>query len=196
MSQTYLDPAASRRKKRRRALLAVLLSASILTLGSGAFSLAVFSDSDSATGSWTTGEIILDVTPDTTFSVPGIFPGDDGQQDITVTNAGTTGELRYQMRSTASNTDLKGLAAQMNLMITDGTCAGPVGATLYSGSLDGAWFGDLGLGDDPTNPVLLAGASDVLCFAWSFPLGSGNGYANATTDATFTFTAEQTANNP
>jgi hypothetical protein len=193
MSQTYLDPAASRRKKRRRALLAVLLSASILTLGSGAFSLAVFSDSDSATGSWTTGEIILDVTPDTTFSVPGIFPGDDGVQDITVTNDGT-GDLRYQMAA-AAIADPTAMSNQLTLTVNAGTCAAP-GAELYTGAMNGASFGDPTQGDDPGDRVVAATGTDALCFSWSFPLAAGNGYQGASATVQFTFNAEQTDYNP
>ncbi len=46
MDQTTLDQAAARRTKRRRALLAVLLSASLATLGAGALSLAQFTDTE------------------------------------------------------------------------------------------------------------------------------------------------------
>jgi hypothetical protein len=192
MSQTYPDPATSRRTKRRRALLAVLLGASILMLGSGAFSLARFTDTADATGTWTAGTIILGVSPATTFSVDDILPGDSADYDLAVDNDGT-GDLRYAM--TSSSVDPDGLAVQMDLTITAGTCAAP-GAVLYTGSLDGAWFGDVTQGPDTNDRFVAAGSSDDLCFSWSFPFSSGNAFQAATTDVTFTFDAEQTAHNP
>jgi hypothetical protein len=38
--------------------------------------------------------------------------------------------------------------------------------------------------------------SETLCFRVNLPLATGNGFQSATTTATFTFDAEQTANNP
>ncbi len=194
MSQTYLDPAASRRKKRRRALLAVLLGASILTLGSGAFSLALFTDTATADGSWSAGTIVLDVSPTTTFTATGIMPGDSGFRTVTVQNNGT-GELRYEMSTSATNTDLKGLAAQLDLTIEAGACGATTGL-VYDGALDVAAFGDLGTPADPGNRVLAASGNDPLCFSWDFPDTSNDDFQGATTTATFTFDAEQTANNP
>jgi len=95
------DKIQARRGKRRRALLAILLSSSLATLGAGALSLAVFTDSAATDGSWTTGTIILGVQPDTGFTVNNVMPGDDGTQDITVENNGSA-RLRYAMTSTPS----------------------------------------------------------------------------------------------
>lgn len=194
MSQPEFDSMPERRSKRRRALIAILLSTSLLTLGAGAVSLAVFTDTTDLDGTWTAGSIVLGTSPSTTFTVDDILPGDSGSQDITVENNGT-GDLRYAMSSSSTNADGKGLAAQLNLTIEAGTCAAP-GATLYSGSLDGAAFGDSTQGADTGDRDVLAGGTDDLCFSWDFPLASGNGYQLATTTATFTFDAEQTANNP
>lgn len=195
MDQLAYDRTAGRRRKRRGALVAILLGASLATMGAGAMSLAVFTDSQAADGSWTTGTIILGVTPSTTFDVSGILPGDDGTQTVTVANNGT-GELRYALTTSATDPDGKGLAAQMDLVITDAAC-GSAGTELYNGSLAGAKIGDPAQGDLPGNdPTVLAGESAQLCFAWSFPLTSGDTYQNAKTDATFTFDAEQVANNP
>jgi hypothetical protein len=188
------DRAAARRSKRRRALIVMLLSSSLAMLGAGAMSLAVFTDSQAASGSWSAGTVVLGVSPSTAFTASGIMPGDQGSQTVTVDNTGT-GDLRYAMTSSATNDDAKGLAAQLDLTVQAGTCAAP-GATLYSGSLDGASFGDPAQGGDAGDRDVAAGASDDLCFSWSFPLDSGNAYQGAATTATFTFDAEQTANNP
>ncbi len=194
MDQTVTDPSARRRSKRRRALFAILLGASFATLGAGAMSLAIFTDSDASNGSWTSGTIILNVTPATSFNVTNILPGDNGNQTLNVSNTGT-GALRYAMTTGATNTDGKGLAAQMDLQIQAGTCAAP-GATLYNGPLDAAAFGNPAQGANAGDRNVASGAADSLCFSWDFPLSSGNGFQNAATTATFTFDAEQTANNP
>jgi predicted ribosomally synthesized peptide with SipW-like signal peptide len=165
MDQTAY-PSGARRTKRRRALLAVLLSASLAMLGAGAMTLAQFTDSEASSGSWTTGTIVLGVSPATSFSANSIMPGAGGSQTITVDNNGT-GALRYTMTTSADNADGKGLAAQLDLTIQAGTCAAP-GATLYSGSLDAAFLGDNTQGDDPGDRTVAAGASDSLCFSWDF----------------------------
>ncbi len=195
MDKLDLDSAARGRQKRRRALVAMLLASSLATLGAGAMSLAVFTDSQATTGAWSTGTIVLGVSPSTAFSASGILPGASGSQDITVSNSGT-GALRYALSTSATNADTKGLAAQLTLTINAGTCASP-GAVVYAtGPLGSAAFGSNAQGAQAGDRTLAAAASENLCFAWSFPLSSGNGFKNAATTATFTFDAEQTSNNP
>jgi len=192
--QHDLVRSAARRTKRRRALLAVLLSASIATLGAGAMSLAQFTDSKASTGSWSTGTIVLGVSPSTVFTASGIFPGASGSQDVTVSNTGT-GAMRYSLTTSATNADTKNLKSVVLLTVSPGTCASP-GASLYSGAVASAAFGDPTQGVQGGERVLAAAGSETLCFAWSLPLATGNAYQGAATTATFTFDAEQTANNP
>jgi Camelysin metallo-endopeptidase len=185
------------RRRRRRMLVAMLLASSLATVGAGAMSLAVFTDSKASTGAWTTGSIVLGVSPATAFSVTGIMPGDAGTQIIGVTNSGTS-QMRYSMSSVVTESDGKGLAAQMTLLVTDGPVLGGVctGNTVYTGSLAGAAFGSSTAGAQAGDRNVTAGVTQNLCFGWSFPPGSGNAYQTATTSSTFTFAAEQTANNP
>lgn len=194
MDKLDFDQAAKRRQKRRRALVAILLSSSLATLGAGAMSLAVFSDSRASTGAWTTGTIVLGVSPSTSFNATNVFPGDSGSQTINVANTGT-GALRYALSTSATNTDGKGLASQLNLTITRGTCPS-ASSSIYNAALGSAAFGSSAQGAQTGDRTLAAGTSENLCFAWSLPLSTGNGFQNATTTATFTFDAEQTANNP
>ena len=154
MDQTT-DRSAARRSKRRRALFAVLLGASFATLGAGAMSLAIFTDSDAYDGTWTSGTIILGVTSTTAFTVDDILPGDTGNKTIQVNNTGT-GALRYAMTSTADNTDTKNLRSQLTLTIQPGTCAAP-GAAIYTGPLNGAYFGDPAQGDDTDDRDVASG---------------------------------------
>lgn len=194
MDTHALDQGSNRRNKRRRALLAILLASSLATLGAGAMSLAVFTDSKASTGSWTSGTVILGVSPATSFTATGIMPGETGSQTITVSNTGT-GALRYALSTSATNADTKGLAAQMTLTVKAGACPG-AGANLYSGALGSAALGSNAQGAQAGDRAVAAGASDLLCFAWSFPLSSGNAFQAAATTATFTFDAEQTLANP
>lgn len=193
MDQLEFTQHAARRSKRRGALLALLLSSSLITVGAGAMSLAIFTNSQASTGSWSAGTIVLGVSPATTFTATDIMPGDSGEQTVTVSNAGT-GELRYAMSSSSTNTDSKGLADQLDLTIKAGTCASP-GSTLFSGKLSAAALGSNVQGADTGDRTVVAAASDNLCFSWAFPIGSGNAYQTAATSTTFTFDAEQTANN-
>ena len=186
--------ADQRTKRRRRGLIALLLSLSLLTLGTGVFSLAVFTSTDTSSGSFTTGTIILDASPATLFTVTGILPGDSGSATLTVANTGS-GALRYAMTSASTNTDGKALRAQLALSIKVGTCPG-AGTALYSGALNGAAIGDTAQGDQGSDRPIASGATELLCFAWSLPLATDDNYQNATTTTTFTFVGEQTANNP
>jgi hypothetical protein len=195
MDQTSFDASASRRK-RRRALIAILLSASLATLGTGAMTLAQFTDSETTTGSWSTGTIILGVSPATTFNATQILPGDSGSQTVTVSNNGT-GELRYAL-SAEVGADPDGLADELDLTVKSGACPGS-GTPLYDGAMSGvggAIFGDPAQGDDPGDRVVASGADDELCLAWSLPLDTGNAFQDTSTSVTFAFDAEQTANNP
>lgn len=184
----------ARAAKGRRAMLAIVLGSSLAMLGAGAMSLAVFTDSDTNGATWTTGTIILGVSPTTVFTPGVVMPGDSGQQTVTVANTGT-GALRYAMSSVATDTDSKGLRSQLTLTIDAGAC-GSTTASLYSGTLQGAAFGSSAQGGQAGDRSIAAGANEQLCFAWDLPLvTTGNAFQDATTTATFTFDAEQTKNN-
>ena len=83
----------------------------------------------------------------------------------------------------------------MTLTVKAGTCAAP-GATLYSGPLDGAAFGTSPRAPMPATATSPRGGTDNLCFAWDFPLARATASRTPRPTATFTFDAEQTANNP
>ena len=63
-------------------------------------------------------------------------------------------------------------------------------------ALNGAAVGSSAQGANAGDRNLAAGASEVLCFRVSLALSTGNAFQGATSAATFTFDAEQTANNP
>ena len=197
---TELDTAIDerRRRRRRRGLIVLLLTFSLASLGAGLFSLALFTDTDASGGSFTAGTIDIATNPSTLFSVTGIMPGDSGSATLSVANNGSA-QLRYAMDSTSTNTDALGLRSLLNMTITAGACPG-AGAPLYSGvlwtsALAHAKFGDNTAGNQAGDRTLNATTSEQLCFAWSLP-GTTTTGQGATTTATFTFYAEQTANNP
>ena len=56
--------------------------------------------------------------------------------------------------------------------------------------------GNTAQGSQAGDRTLAGAAAESLCFAWSMPGSSGNGFQGAATTATFNFSAEQTVNNP
>lgn len=181
--------------RRRLGLVGVLAASGLLTLGSGMSSLALFTNSKDATSAFSTGTINLTLSPTTVFTASAIMPGNSGSQTLTVTNGGT-GAARYAMATSATNTDGLGLATQLQLTIKAGTCPGG-GAALYGPAAVGAAaLGSPAAGAQAGDRALAAGASETLCFSWSLASATGNAYQGATTAATFTFSSEQTSNNP
>ena len=71
----------------------------------------------------------------------------------------------------------------------------PRGASVYSGTLNAAAFGSVATGNDAGDRILDAVTSENFCFTVHLPDTTGNAYQGATTSTTFTFAAEQTANN-
>ncbi len=189
-------PARRDVRRRRRTLMALLMTLSIGSLGAGAFSLAVFTDTAATDGGFSTGTVDLATSPSTLFTVTDMLPGDSTSATLTVTNNGTA-QLRYAMTSTATNADSKNLRSQIQVDIKPGSCPS-ASPSLYSGALGSgsATFGDPTQGAQAGDRVLAGGASENLCFTVSLPLATGNAYQGAATTATFTFDAEQTANNP
>jgi hypothetical protein len=122
------------------------------------------------------------------------MPGDVETRALTIRNDGTA-DLRYAMTATATNA----LGDELLLEVrTVGTgCSNWDGTDVVtSTALDGGAFGDPTAGADAGDRTLAAGGSEVLCFRVSLPLAAPGALQGETSDATFTFDAEQTANNP
>ncbi len=185
----------------RRAGLLGLLAVGLLagSLSAGALSLALFTSSAAVSGNaFTAGTVVIGATPATAaLTAANMMPGDVVNGSITVTNSGTA-QLRYAMSSVSTNADAKNLRDQLTLSIKSlGTsCAAFDGTTLYTGALNGAAFGSSAAGAQPGDRTLDAGTNEVLCLRATLPSSTGNTFQGATTTATFTFDAEQTANNP
>lgn len=185
-----------------RKLLPVAALLLVAAAGFRSAGLALFTDTATLdANSFTTGTVDISTTPATAlFNVAAMVPGDSVTQALTVSNDGTA-ELRYSVTASATNADGLGLKDILTLTIkTAGTnCATFDGAQLYAGDLDsgvgGVILGDGAQGAQAGDRTLAAAASEVLCFRVSLPIATGNGSQGAATVATYTFAAEQTANN-
>jgi hypothetical protein len=199
MYQVRTVPARSRL---RSLLLVATVAFSMASVGAGAYSLALFtSTASNGSNAFTVGTLSLTTSPASaliTFS--GMMPGDATTGTLTVSNGGNA-QLRYAMTTSATNTDTKGLMNQMTLVIktkdsnTSG-CTNFNGTQLYSGTLAAGAIGDPTVGNQTGDRTLAGAGSEVLCFQAGLPSSTLIAFQGATTTATFTFTAEQTANNP
>jgi spore coat-associated protein N len=196
-----------------RTILALLLVAGVMA-GFASAGSAIFTSTASVdANTFTTGTVIISTSPATalvTFS--NMAPGDTVTAPITVTNGGTL-SLRYAITDTATNADTKGLGAQLQLTIKSGLTVGNctnAGFTSGGTTINNSGVTQLGVlpagtaqkvvGDptqgSQTGDRTLASGSEILCFHVLLPTTTDNTYQNASTTATFTFDAEQTANNP
>ena len=181
-----------------RLLALGLIGTIVTTIGGAAMSLAYFTDSDAVgANTFSTGTIVLSTSPTSALvTYSNMFPGDSVTGTLAVSNTGT-GDLRYAMTSSSTDTDSKHLAAQLTLVVkTEGTdCTTFDRTTVYTGTLGSAAFGNPASGADTDDRNLTAGSSENLCFKVSLASSTGNAYQNATTTTTFTFASEQTKNN-
>ncbi len=183
---------------RRRSLLGfawVVVAA--LGVGGGALSLALFNHTVSVAEPFSAGTIVLDVTPaGTLVTLTAMVPGDQVDGVLSVVSDGTD-DLRYAMTSATTDDHARHLADVLRLDIERRTgCVGAVLEVLYSGPLATAAFGDPQPGSQAGDRTLLGGAAESLCVRVTLPGDTDIVYANASTTATLTFWAEQTAGNP
>jgi|1186.fasta_scaffold271871_2 hypothetical protein len=194
-----------RRRLDRRIAASVLLLL-VLTVSWTRDALAAFTAPKTAGPmTFTTATVTLTTNPTSALlSYSSMRPGDSVTNGMVVTNTGNA-PLRYAISSSATNADGKGLKDQLALTVktVDATTPGVPcdnfdGTQVYSGDLDstgGKLVGDNAQGAQAGDRSLAASSSETLCFRAGLPQSTGNSYAAATTTATFTFDAEQTANN-
>jgi len=202
----------NRTRKRRRRIVAMLLVALTAgTIGATSFSLAIFTSTATVgSNAFTTGTIILGVAPASAiFTSANMMPGDAVPagvpgQAVTVSNTGTAA-LRYAISGLSTDADNKHLNTQLLIIVRqpDGnagsSCTLMTGNSLFNAVVSTAGLnmvGDPTQGNQAGDRTLAAGTSETLCFKASLPIGTGNAYQAATSTYTFTFQAEQTANNP
>jgi len=179
--------------RHQRLALAAALGLSAISLGAGAMSLAIFTDSAASTGTFTSGTIDITSSPTVAFTLAAMMPGDANTQALTIANAGT-GALRYSLTTVATNT--LGDALTLTVKTLGTSCAAFDGTTVLAATaLDGATIGNPAQGADSGDRALAAASSEVLCFRVTLPLATGNTLQGVNSSVTFTFDAEQTANN-
>jgi hypothetical protein len=199
--------------RRRRGLLALLMAGTALISVAGAsMSLAVFTSSVTAdANAFTTGTIVLGVSPATAIlTSANLMPGDSVPAGtpgtaVTVSNAGTS-TLRYAISGTSTDADNKHLNTVLLITIRqpDGNsgsaCTAMTGNLLFGPAVVPTagvnMVGDPTQGQQSGDRSLSSSTNETLCFKASLPLGTGNAFQNTTSTYTFTFAAEQTANNP
>jgi len=183
-----------RPRRRRRGILALLLGLTVVSLGAGMFSLAYFTDTTNSTGTFAAGTVDISTSPTILFNVTGMVPGDTNTQPITVTNGGSA-TLRYAMTATATN--VLGSTLTLTVKTLGTSCAAFDGTSVLPATiLNGAQIGSPAPGGNAGDRTLTAPGSEVLCFRVTLPSGTLDALQGATSAATFTFDAEQTANNP
>lgn len=193
-------------KTKRFALIggiAITVLGAYLSTGATAFFTA---NGVIGTNTFTAGSLDIALTPEgpaaTAISFANMVPGDSVTQPVTVSNVGSV-NFRYAMTSIATNPDGRALKDQLVFTIKTadggGGCSSFTGVTIYTGDLDsttGKIIGDPATGAQPGDRIIDSPLAEVLCFRGTLPTTAGNLYQSATTTATFTFDAEQVANNP
>jgi predicted ribosomally synthesized peptide with SipW-like signal peptide len=196
--------------KRTRILLTLGAVLTVASIGIGAVSMAIFTDTESVDATFSTGTIILDATKidALTLTSANMVPGDSITGSVDVENDGTN-ELRYSLDSsstevsspngpelyTALTIDVKTIDVTTPLVKCDnfdGTLLNSAAEILGASNVI---FGDpsptVGTGDR----TVAAAATDVLCIRVSLPLATGDTLQGASSVTTLTFNAEQTENN-
>ena len=195
--------------KRKRILLTLAAALSVASIGVGAISLAVFTDTETVDATFTTGTIILDPTKidALTLTSTAMMPGDVVTGSVDVENDGSA-ELRYSLNTTSTSAVGPGggvlnTALLVEVKTIDATtpvtkCNEFDGTALQASEALGAsniMFGSVSPTVGTGDRIVAAAATDVLCIRVSLPLATGDTFQGATAVTTFTFNAEQTANN-
>ena len=194
----------SRRRRRRLALILPMLA--VFGVGAGQLSLALFTDTETVNATFGTGSVDLDAVKidALVLTSSAMMPGDSITDDVVVENDGTA-QLRYAMTTASTNADGLSLRDVLTLTVKTIDVTNPAtpcddfdGASVLPATVlgaAGASFGDPTAGADTGDRTLDAASNETLCFRVTLPSGTGSAYAGASTTTTFSFIAEQTANN-
>lgn len=198
---------AARAERLSRPRMLLVAGLATVGIGAGQLSLALFTDTETVDGVFTAGTIALDAAKvdGLTLTTGALMPGDVVTDDVVVENDGSA-QLRYAVSTSSTNLDTLALRDALTLEVRglDATTPGVPcdnfdGALLRAEATFGAASAVLGsptAGADSGDRTLDAGASETLCFRVKLPSSAAATFQGATTTTTFTFDAEQTANNP
>jgi predicted ribosomally synthesized peptide with SipW-like signal peptide len=196
--------------KRKSILLSLGAALTVASIGIGAVSMAVFTDTETVDATFTSGTIILDATKVDALNLAlgdNWIPGDSVTGSVDVENDGTS-PLRYSLNTTTTAVAGAGGGVLNTVLLVevktidattpvtkcnefDGTALQVSEALGSSNVMFGSVSPTVGTGDR----TVLAAATDVLCIRVSLPIATGDTFQAATAVSTFTFNAEQTENN-
>jgi predicted ribosomally synthesized peptide with SipW-like signal peptide len=175
----------------------VFLALGTLSSAVWASTYATFTDSATATSTFTAGTVDLVLNGDTsdayaftTLQSSNLKPTDVIYAPLTVANTGTLG-FSYSMSSSSTNADSKALRDTLELGVKLVANAGACDAAGYAASattiraqaaINGASIG---------SRTVTAGSSEVLCFKVELPRGSCDSLQAASTTTSMTFAATQ-----
>jgi hypothetical protein len=194
-----------------------LVALGLTTVAAGSLALgtmlssALYTDTHTDQSTFTTGTIILDATKIAAMDLTSaaMMPGDTKTSSVEVENDGTA-QLRYSVAQTSTNADTKLLRDALMLTVktqdtgagafgTDGDyCDDGNGTSVHASAALGAasnLVGDPTQGSQTGDRSLAAGANEVLCFYVNLDISAPNSSQGSATTTTFSFAAEQTANN-
>ena len=185
----------------RRNFFVLLLVAGVLAGAPWAVTQAVWTDSQAVgDNTFSTGSVDISTSPTSALvTLSNMVPGDSVTAPLTVSNAGTLA-LRYAMSTSISGSTAlsDGLELQIKSGVT--TCStagyGVDGTSLYNSTLTAGALGSPAQGNQAGDRTLAPSSNEVLCFQVRLPSGAPSSLQGLSTTATFTFAAEQTANNP
>lgn len=188
--------------RRKRLMAVALVALAVVSVSAGATSLALFTDTETVDGTFTSGTIVLDAAKVDALSLTtSLMPGDQVTDDVVVENDGSA-QLRYDVSAASvddSSPNGGALYEALTLavkgpdvdLIPDGTpCDDFDGSVVLPSTTLGATT------TVASDRVLNSAANETLCFRVALPPATGDAYQGAQTTTTFTFAAEQTANNP
>lgn len=190
--------APSRRFSRGSRLRAVLALGSVLGLGT-VLTLAAWTDSGQATGTFSTGAVDIklngvDTLPVvSTLALTNAKPGDVTYAALAVTNTGTL-NFSYVMTPTITTASTSTPLLESVLLLTVKAVPGTTcNSTTFAPSSD-TRIAERALNvTTPTAATALAAGTGVdhLCFKVELPSGASSAVMTQTTTATFTFVATQ-----
>lgn len=198
-----IQPGATARRVRPKKLYASMLLVGVMGGAPWAFTHAIFTDEETNASVFASGILDISDSPaDAVITKLNMAPGDKVTAPLTLSNDGTL-DLRYSMDTAVegASDDAALLAQTMELTIrqdvADCSDAGfsASGSLVDSGPLDAAAIGDRTQGGQAGDREIAVGGEDVLCFQAELPLSAGNVLQDEKTTTTFTFYAEQLANN-
>lgn len=177
-----------------------LLAVGVVAGAPWALTHAIFTDTQAVgSNTFSTGSVDISSSPTSALlSLSGMAPGDKVTAPITISNAGSLA-LRYAMTTAISGSTT--LSDGLTLAIKSGvtTCSnagfGADGSSVYSGTLTAGAIGDASQGSQSGDRAVSASGSEALCFQVQLPTTAVSALQNLSATATFTFSAEQTANN-